>query len=161
MNETMVTLVGNVGSNEGPELRFTPNGVAVAKFRMACTPRKRDGDKFVDGQSSWYTVTAWRQLAENVAESLKKGDQVVVHGALSVREYEVDGQKRTSTEVDAYAIGVSLQFATAKPVKASGEKKTAAKPSTDDPWGSAQPAQPAQPAAARPAQAATPPSDQW
>lgn len=151
----MTTLVGNIGGG-APELRLTPSGVSVGRFRMACTPRKRDGDKFVDGEPSWYTVNVWRDLAEHVAESLSNGDQVVVYGALSVRTYEKDGERRTSTEVEAYAVGVSLQFATAKPVKAvkggGGRQQAAA---SDDPWGDTPATR------SRPAQAATSPADAW
>lgn len=156
VNETMVTLVGNVA--DAPELRYLPNGTAVAKLRVACTPRKRGEDgKFSDGESSWYTVTAWRSQAENAAESIGKGDRVIVYGALSVRQYEVEGQKRTSTEVDAHAIGVELTFATAKPVKAAKSGGNGGSRSGGDGgWGDAQPAQ-----QARPAQSATPPSDGW
>lgn len=150
----MTTLIGNLGDN--PELRVTSSGVSVARFRMACTPRKRDGEKFVDGEASWYTVNVWRDLAEHVVDSLKKGDQVVVYGALSVRQYEKDGQPRTSTEVEAYAVGASLQFATVAINKAT--RGTGGRPApADDGWGGAQPAA----AAARPAQAAANPADGW
>lgn len=156
MNETQVTLVGNIGGG-GPELRFLPSGVAVAKFRMACTPRKREGDSWKDGEPSWFNVTLWRQQAENAAESLSNGDRVIVQGNLTVRNYETaDGKKGTSVDVDATSIGVELTFAQAKPQKVakSGSNGTA-RQGGDDAWGGAQPA------AARPAQAAADPSTGW
>jgi single-strand DNA-binding protein len=149
MNEIQVTLVGNIGGGD-PELRFTTSGIPVAKFRMACTPRVKDGTEWKDGEPSWYQITAWRALGENVAETLKNGQRVIVQGNLSVRSYEdKDGVKRTSTEVDATAVGPDLAFATAVVTKvkrtesASGGRSTAA------------------PATARPAQSETPPSAGW
>jgi single-strand DNA-binding protein len=139
-NETQVTLVGNIGGGD-PELRFLPSGVAVCKFRMACTPRRSQDGKWVDGEPSWFQVTAWRGLGENVAESLRNGDRVVVHGNLTVRQYEdKDGNKRTSTEVDAVEIGAAMTFATVAvtKVKRTGGGDTGGGRSTatraDDPW---------------------------
>lgn len=156
MNETQVTLVGNIGGGD-PELRLTPSGVSVAKFRMAATPRKREGDKWVDGEPSWFSVTVWRQQAENVVNSLKNGMRVIVQGNLTIRNYETpDGKKGTSADVDATSIGVELTFATAvvtKAVKSGGSN--GGQQRSDDAWGGAQPAQ------ARPAQSETPPSSGW
>ena len=150
----MTTLVGALGAD--PEMKFLPDGTAVARFRVACTPRKQKDGKWEDGETSWFTVNVWRKLAENVVESLSKGDQVIVYGALRVREYETDGVKRTSTEVEAYAVGTGLQFATAKPVK---EGKSGGRPAQssakDDPWASSAPAQ------ARSSQAAQNPASAW
>lgn len=150
MNETLTTLVGNLAAD--PELRVTSGGVSVARFRIGCTPRKSRDGKWEDGETSWYTVNVWRDLAEHCAESLKKGHQVVVYGALSVRQYEKDGQTRTSTEVEAYAVGASLQFANVTVAKAAGGGRPAP---ADDGWGDAQPA------ADRPAQLAKSPADSW
>src|SRR5688572_3950909 len=105
-NETTVTLIGNIGGGD-PELRFLPNGTAVCKFRMAVTPRKFKDNQWEDGEPSWFQVTAWRNLGENVAESLRNGARVIVHGNLTVRQYEVEGVKRTSTEVDALEVGAA------------------------------------------------------
>lgn len=148
-NETITTLIGNLA--EAPELRVTSGGVSVARFRIGCTPRKQKDGKYVDGETSWYTVNVWRDLAEHCADSLRKGDQVVVYGALSVRQYETaDGKKGTSTEVEAYAVGVSLQFGTAQLVKAVKGGGRPAQSADSDPWGGAQPAQARQQAAADP-----------
>lgn len=156
MNDTQVTLVGNIGGG-APELRYLPSGVAVAKFRMACTPRKRgEGDKWVDGEPSWYNVTLWRKQAENAAESLSNGDRVIVQGNLTVRQYETEKGKGTSVDVDATSIGVELTFATAKPVKAPSNGSGGRPTSADDGWGNAQPA-----SQARPAQAASSPAEGW
>lgn len=152
MNEIQVTLVGNIGGGD-PELRFTPSGVAVCKFRMAQTPRKMKDGKWEDGEPTWVSVTVWRDLGEHVAETLRNGMRVIVLGNLSVRSYEdKDGNKRTSTEVDVIAIGPELTFATARVDKAAksggtggGQQRATA---ADDPWAGATPA----PAASRNAQ---------
>jgi len=114
MPDTFVSLIGNL--TDDPELRFTPNGAAVANFRLAVTPRVRDGEGWKDGETSFFRVNVWRDLAEHVAESLSKGDRAVVVGRLRTRSWETpEGDKRSVTEVEADEIGPSLKFATAKP----------------------------------------------
>jgi single-strand DNA-binding protein len=113
--ETNITLVGNL--TDDPELKFTPSGAAVANFTVASTPRTfdRQTNEWKDGDALFIRCAAWRQLAENVAESLQKGQQVIVTGALKVRNYErQDGSKGTSVEMNVDEIGPSLRFATAK-----------------------------------------------
>lgn len=113
--ETNITLVGNL--TDDPELKFTPSGAAVANFTVASTPRTFDkqSNEWRDGDALFIRCAAWRQLAENVAESLQKGQQVIVTGALKVRNYErQDGSKGTSVEMNVDEIGPSLRFATAK-----------------------------------------------
>jgi len=120
MNEPVITLVGNLADD--PELRFTPSGAAVAKFRMAQTPRDKvaGGTEWKDGEPLWMSVTCWRTLAENVAESLTRGSRVIVHGRLKSRTYETrEGEKRTVTELEADAVGPDLLWATAKIQKTS------------------------------------------
>lgn len=132
MNEITATIVGNL--TDAPEMRFTDSSVAVCKFRVASTPRifNRDKQEYVDGVPTFMACTAWRQLAENIAASeLYKGAQVIVHGALQQRDFEVDGQRRSVIEMTVYAIGPSLQYATATPVKTS--KGGGGKPG-GDPW---------------------------
>src|SRR5206468_709985 len=85
--DTQVVVVGNLTAD--PELKFTGNGVAVATIRVAVTPRVRQGDRWVDGETSFYRVNAWRTLATNAAESLHKGDRVLVAGRLRTRSWEV------------------------------------------------------------------------
>lgn len=144
--EIVTTLVGNLGAD--PELRFTSNSVPVAKFRMANTPRKREGDKFVNAEPTWVTVTCWRDMAQNVAESLHRGDRVVAHGTLENREYtDKDGNKRTSLELNAWALGPDLTFRTATigdNAGDSGKQRSGGNGGgNDDPWGQASPQRPA------------------
>lgn len=110
-NEPILTVVGNL--TDDPDLRFTPSGAAVANFTVASTPRTKDGDDWKDGETMFLRCAAWRQLGENVAESLRKGMQVIVQGRLRTRSYEHNGEKRTSLELDVDHVGPSLQWATA------------------------------------------------
>ena len=117
-NDNQVMLVGNL--TDDPELRFTPNGAAVANFRLAVTPRVRDGDSWKDGETSFFRINVWRQQAENVAETLQKGTRCIVVGRLRTRSWETpEGEKRSVTEVEADEIGPSLKFATAKVERSS------------------------------------------
>jgi single-strand DNA-binding protein len=113
--DTQITIVGNLVDD--PELRFTPNGQAVAKFRIASTPRFRDqqSGEWKDGESLFLTCNVWRQAAENVAETLQRGMRVIVQGRLKQRSYETrEGEKRTVYEIEADEVGPSLKNATAK-----------------------------------------------
>ncbi|MFI9050564.1 single-stranded DNA-binding protein [Streptomyces sp. NPDC053427] len=119
--ETVITVVGNLVDD--PELRFTPSGAAVAKFRVASTPRTfdRQTNEWKDGESLFLTCSVWRQAAENVAESLTRGTRVVVQGRLKQRSYEDrEGVKRTVYELDVEEVGASLKNATAKITKTGG-----------------------------------------
>jgi single-strand DNA-binding protein len=119
--ETVITVVGNLVDD--PELRFTPSGAAVAKFRVASTPRMfdRQTNEWKDGESLFLTCSVWRQAAENVAESLQRGMRVVVQGRLKQRSYEDrEGVKRTVYELDVEEVGPSLRNATAKVTKTAG-----------------------------------------
>jgi single-strand DNA-binding protein len=109
-----VTIVGNL--TDDPELRYTPNGAAVAKFRVAVNRRYKDqSGEWKDGDTSYFTVNAWRTLAENVAESLTRGANVIVVGRLQQRSWETqEGDKRTVIEIEADEVGPSLRWATAK-----------------------------------------------
>jgi len=151
--ETVITVVGNL--TDDPELKFTPSGAAVANFTVASTARTFDKqtNEWKDGDALFLRCAAWRQLAENVAESLQKGQRVVVTGALRVRQFErQDGSKGTSVEMNVDEVGPSLRFATAKVTKAnrsggdfggnSGGQSGANKPAAgNNPW-STQPAAP-------------------
>lgn len=102
---------GNVVAE--PELRFTPSGKAVANFRVAANSKRQVNGQWEDGDSLFLTCSVWEQLAENVAETLKKGMSVLVYGQLKQREWEdKEGNKRVSVEMDAKSVGVSLRFAT-------------------------------------------------
>lgn len=111
-----VIFTGNLASD--PELRFTPAGAAVANFSVADTPRlfNKQTNKWEDGETTWWRCTAWREIAENVAESLTKGLEVIVVGTLKTRSYsdKNTGEKKYVTEVEVEHVGPSLRFATAQ-----------------------------------------------
>jgi single-strand DNA-binding protein len=116
--DTVINIIGNLTGD--PELRFTPSGAAVASFTVASTPRTfdRDSGKWVDGDALFMRCSIWRQYAENVAESLTKGMQVMVQGRLKQRSYQTkEGENRTVIELDVDDIGPTLRFATAKVTK--------------------------------------------
>src|SRR5215471_6892155 len=150
--DTQITVVGNLVDD--PELRFTPAGQPVARFRVASTPRFRDNasGEWKDGDSLFLTCNVWRQAAENVAESLQRGMRVIVSGRLRQRSYETkEGEKRTVYEIEVDEVGPSLRNASAKVVRSSratgGQGATGSQGgygsgtgrSSDDPW-SAEPA---------------------
>src|SRR6266545_4255318 len=110
MADTHVTLTGNL--TDDPELRFTPT--------------VKDGDTWRDGETSFFRVNAWRDLAEHLTESLAKGARVIVVGQLKARSWETpDGEKRSAVEVTAEEVGPSLRWATATVERASNGKAKA------------------------------------
>src|SRR5881392_7442 len=116
--DTQITIAGNLVDD--PELRFTPSGQPVAKFRVASTPRFRDNatGEWKDGDSLFLTCNVWRQAAENAAESLTRGMRVIVSGRLRQRSYETrEGEKRTVYEVEVDDVGPSMRNASAKVTK--------------------------------------------
>ena len=147
-NEAQITFTGNATADA--ELRFTQSGHAVANVSVAVTPREKDGDQWVDGQPAFYRVAAWRQMAENVAESVKRGDRVTVVGRLKPREFEHNGEKRTSLDVDADSVALDLRFRTAtageKTQRQGGQQQSGSwgappqQSTQPDPWGA--PSQP-------------------
>jgi len=170
--ETTITIVGNL--TDDPELRFTPSGAAVAKFRIASTPRTLDraSGEWKDGEPLFLACNIWRDAAEHVAESLQRGARVIVQGRLRQRSYETrEGEKRTVYELEVDEIGPSLRYATAKVQRmnrsgggggggfgasnggGSGGGGNRPQPSNgggggnfDDPWATAAPASGARPA---------------
>ncbi len=113
--DTQITIAGNLVDD--PELRFTPAGQPVARFRVASTPRYLDKNtnEWKDGDSLFLTCNVWRQAAENAAESLTRGTRVIVSGRLRQRSYETkEGEKRTVYEVEVDDVGPSLRNASAK-----------------------------------------------
>ena len=113
--DTAITIAGNLVDD--PELRFTPAGQPVARFRVASTPRflDKNTNEWKDGDSLFLTCNVWRQAAENVAESLTRGMRVIVSGRLRQRSYETkEGEKRTVYEVEVDDVGPSLRNASAK-----------------------------------------------
>lgn len=109
-----ITIIGNLTAD--PELRFTPSGQAVCNFTVASTARFFDKAKneWAEGDSTFIRCSVWREMAENCAESLEKGNRVVVTGTLKVRQYETDKGKGTSVECDVEEVGPSLKWASAK-----------------------------------------------
>jgi single-strand DNA-binding protein len=158
--ETVITVVGNL--TDDPELRFTPSGAAVAKFRVASTPRTLDraSGEWKDGEPLFLACNIWRDAAEHVAESLQRGARVIVTGRLRQRSYETrEGEKRTVYELEVDEIGPSLRYATAKVQKMSrsggggggfgasgggggggGQRSQGGGGNFDDPWATAAPA---------------------
>jgi single-strand DNA-binding protein len=132
--DTTLTITGNLTAD--PDLRYTGTGTPVAAFTVAASRRVYDQatGQWKDGDTLFLRCSAWRQLAEHIAESLTKGTRVMVTGRLRQREYETsEGDKRTVYEVDADDAGPSLKWATAKIARTSREK--APHPAdTDDPW---------------------------
>ena len=112
--ETPISIVGNLTGD--PELRFTPSGAAVANFTVASTPRTFDKNtnEWKDGEAMFLRCSVWQQHAENVAETLQKGQRVIVQGRLKSRSYEKDGEKRTVFEIDVDEVGPALRYATAQ-----------------------------------------------
>lgn len=134
-----ITAVGTLTADV--ELRFTQGGHAVASFTVACNDRKYDKDagKWTDGDATFLRCSVWRQAAEHAAESLSKGDRLIVTGQLRQRSYEKDGEKRTAFELDVAEIGVSIKFGPVKSQRADRSGSRQSSPATDDPWGSAPP----------------------
>jgi single-strand DNA-binding protein len=131
-----ITIVGNLGNE--PELRFTPTGVAVAKFSVGVNRRIRDdAGNWTDGPTSWHDVAAWQHLAEHVAESLQKGTRVIVTGNLEQRSWDDPdnpGKKKYAWQITAQNVGVDLTFGTATFQKSV---KSGAPADPNDPWATA------------------------
>jgi single-strand DNA-binding protein len=128
-----VTLVGNLTAD--PELRFTPSGLQVANLRIAVTPRTRQQDgTWTQGETTFHTVTVWRDQASNAAESLSKGARVLVVGRPKQRSWtDQDGTEHHVTEVDAEELGPSLRWATAKVTRTNGGRKATSGQFTEEP----------------------------
>lgn len=136
--ETIITVVGNLVDD--PELKFTGSGAAVANFRVASTPRTFDKQRneWVDGDALFLSCSVWRQLAENVAESLTKGTRVILQGRLKQRQYETSaGEKRTVVLLEVDEVGPSLTFATVQVSRGRGGTQPQQRPAQPaaDPWG--------------------------
>ena len=137
--ETIITVVGNLTAD--PELRYTQNGLPVANFTIASTPRNfdRQANEWKDGEALFLRASVWREFAEHVAGSLTKGSRVVATGRLKQRSYETkEGEKRTSMELEIDEIGPSLRYATAQVTRAAsgggqggGQSRNQA---ADQPW---------------------------
>jgi single-strand DNA-binding protein len=146
--ETVITVVGNLTAD--PELRYTQNGLAVANFTIASTPRTLDrgSNEWKDGEALFLRASVWREFAEHVAGSLTKGSRVIATGRLKQRSYETkEGEKRTSIELEVDEIGPSLRYATAQVTRAASSRDGGGAPSrgavADEPWAASAPAAPA------------------
>jgi len=117
-----ITLTGLVATN--PKHVVTGNGLSITTFRLASTQRKfdRTEQKWVDGDTNWFTVSAFRQLATNVILSVQKGQRIVVAGRLRVREWESDDKKGINVDVDADAIGHDLSWGTTQFTRSASAK---------------------------------------
>jgi single-strand DNA-binding protein len=127
-----IAFTGNLTAD--PELKFLPSGIPVASFTVAVSKRVKDGDTWKDGPTSFVRCTAWRQYAENVAESLSKGTKVVVIGSMGQREYETkEGEKRSVWECQVDDVGPALRNATAS-VRRIERSRADTQPPSDDLW---------------------------
>jgi single-strand DNA-binding protein len=136
--ETVITVVGNLTAD--PELRYTQNGLAVANFTIASTPRTfdRQANEWKDGEALFLRASVWREYAEHVAGSLTKGSRVIAQGVLKQRNYETkEGEKRTSIELEIDEIGPSLRYATAQLTRTSSSRQGDTGPV--DTWATATP----------------------
>lgn len=125
-----ISATGNL--TKDPDLGFTPTGVARANLAIACNERKNQDGKWVDGDTTYLDVVAWREVAENAVETLRKGDAVTVIGKLRTRQYEKDGETRKVTEVDAESIAFDLRKHSATVNRITrGEPRDAV---SSDPW---------------------------
>lgn len=120
--ETVITIVGNLTAD--PELRWTQSGSPVASFTIASTPRSfdRQSGEWKDGETLFMRCTAWREMAENIAETLRKGARAMVRGRLVQRSFETrEGDRRTVVEMQADEVGVSLRHARAQVMRTGGQ----------------------------------------
>lgn len=104
-----ITIIGNL--TRDPELRFTKSGEAVVNFTVAVNERVKEGDSWVDGEASYYNVTAWKKFAENITENLRSGDRVVVVGKMKIEKYETkEGEQRQKPVITAEEVGIAVRF---------------------------------------------------
>lgn len=141
--ETVITVVGNLTAD--PELRYTQNGLAVANFTIASTPRNFDraSNDWKDGETLFLRASVWREFAEQVAGSLTKGSRVIATGRLKQRSYETkEGEKRTSIELEVDEVGPSLRYATAQVTRTSSSRDGGGgnRGQADEPWAASAPA---------------------
>lgn len=138
--ETIITVVGNLTAD--PELRYTQNGLAVANFTIASTPKvfDRGSNDWKDGDALFLRASVWREFAEHVAGSLTKGARVIATGRLKQRSYETkEGEKRTSIELEVDEIGPSLRFATAQVTRAQSSGASSPQSEPAESWATATP----------------------
>lgn len=116
MPDTHVTIVGNIAGDV--QIRYLNSGKGVLEVSVAVNERKKEGDRWVDGEASFYDCTLWDQMAENAAESLQKGNRVIVVGVLKQDKWTTDGgEKRSKVKIQVDSIGPDLRWATASVVR--------------------------------------------
>lgn len=139
--ETVITVVGNLTAD--PELRYTQNGLPVANFTIASTPRNfyRAANEWKDGEALFLRASVWREFAEHVAGSLTKGMRVIAQGRLRQRSYQDrEGNQRTAIELEVDEIGPSLRYATAQVTRAAssggggGQSRPQQQQVSEEPW---------------------------
>ncbi|KAB1867317.1 single-stranded DNA-binding protein [Microbacterium algeriense] len=140
VGETVITVVGNLTAD--PELRYTQNGLPVANFTIASTPRTMKDGEWTDGDPLFLRASVWREVAEHVASSLTKGMRVVAQGRLRQRSYQDrEGNPRTAIELEVDEIGPSLRYATAHVTRAArtdGQRPAAPAPAQEQ-WATSEP----------------------
>ena len=144
--ETVITVVGNLTAD--PELRYTQNGLPVANFTIASTPRTfdRQANEWKDGEALFLRASVWREFAEHVAGSLTKGSRVIATGRLKQRSYQDrEGNNRTAIELEVDEIGPSLRYATAQVTRAAsggggGRGQGGMNQVAEEPWAASGPA---------------------
>lgn len=139
--ETVITVVGNLTAD--PELRYTQNGLPVANFTIASTPRSMKDGEWKDGDPLFLRASVWREFAEHVAGSLTKGMRVMAQGRLRQRSYQDrEGNQRTAIELEIDEIGPSLRYATAQVTRAArtdGQQRPAASAPAEEQWATSEP----------------------
>lgn len=138
-NATYLTITGNL--TRDPEAAYTTSGICRARLAIAVTPRRFDkqSGQWTDGETTYWECTAWRGLAENAAESLRKGDRVIATGTVTTQRWEDkdSGEPRSRVVLDLEDIGPSLTWATANVTKATRKRSAGQAP---DQWSSTPPA---------------------
>lgn len=116
-NDTLITIIGNL--TEDPQLTQVNSNSAVCNFSVASTPSTfdRDSGEYKDKETIFMRSAVWREQAENLVDSLSKGDRVIVQGYLRANTYEVNGEKRVSFQMEVVEMGPSLRYAKAKVTK--------------------------------------------
>jgi single-strand DNA-binding protein len=135
--DTTITVIGNLAGDA--ELRFTPSGAAVCNFTVASTPRKydRETNQWQDGEPMFLRCNVWREQAENAAQTLTKGQRVIVSGRLKARTFDTeDGGRRTVLEIDVEEVGPSLRYASAQVTRTQRtERPQQDTPAESSDWG--------------------------
>ncbi|MPZ68803.1 MAG: single-stranded DNA-binding protein [Actinobacteria bacterium] len=130
MLSSTITIVGNLSAD--PELHYTSGGIAVTNFTIAVNSRYKKGEQWEDKLEGFFRCNAWREMAEHVAESLTKGQRVLVTGKLQQRHWEdADGNKRQAVDIEVEEVGPSLKFATAAVTKAEKREMAAVAPADE------------------------------